>query len=86
MQQVSALMLVVVAAIGISLFPRLALLTDWNKMSRSSNLAFAKLNRWSDQNQPSVLLRALSLPKLQYSACYALQFHLVHYASLVEKR
>ena len=86
MQRVSALMLVVVAATRISLFPRLAFLTVLSKMSRSSNLAYAKLNRWSDQNRPCFLLRALSLPKLQYSACYALQFHLVHYASLVEKR
>ena len=86
MLRASALMLVVVAAIGISLLPRLALLTVWNKMSRSSNLAFAKLNRWSDQNQPSVLLRALSLPKLQYSTCYALQYHLAHCVSLEEKR
>ena len=85
MQQVSTLMLVVVAATHISMFPEPTFPTVCSKVSRSSNLAHAKLDRWSDQNLPSFLLRTLSLPKRQYSTRSALQCHLVHCVSLEEK-
>ena len=85
MQRVSALMLVVVAATHISMIPKPTFLTVCSEVSRSSNLTHVKLNRWSDQNHPSFLLRALSLPKRQYSSRSALQYHRVHCVSLEEK-